>query len=739
MPSGIPIQYTGAPISLWDTLPCFLLRTQYRNRYVRLALEGEVAMKNILQSLTLTLLVGLCGVQSVLAQWVGTHWYCGTARCLAVSGTNLFAGTYDGVYVSTNNGADWSEASAGLPPNSEVNVFAVNGINLFAGTYGAGVFLSTNSGSSWTVASAGLTNTSVWSLAVSDTNLFAGTHFGGVFRSTDNGTSWTAANAGLTDTNVWSLAINGTNLFAGTAGGGVFLSSNNGTSWTAVNNGLTNLRVEAFAVSGTNLWAGTDGGGVFLSMNNGANWTAVNSGLTNTNVPSLAVSGTNLFAGTWGCGVFHSNDNGTTWTDVSNGLPNSDMDIYGLAASGTNLFAALGIDGVWRRPESTSVHTGWFSPTATTDQLNTVFFLDTLNGWIGGANSVIKKTTDGGFTWTAQTLPVTSSIQRIKFLNSEIGFAVGSSGTILKTENAGQTWVHKSSGTRSELASICFLDSQEGWACGGSDVLHTTDQGETWSADSMSAIAHWDIAFRNSQEGWLVGLYGSCYETTDAGQNWNSISPPISGRSLFGVCFPSSSRGVLIGGEQIARSTDGGASWATVYNSGSQQLNSVSFADSSVGWVVGSHEIAKSTNGGNTWASQSWPYPQRYLVAVYCVDPLHAWAVGDQLILRTRDGGGVTGVAPFANGLPNDLILCQNFPNPFNPQTTLRFALPNRSRVVLSVFDVLGREVTRLINSELNAGEHTVVFDATALPSGIYVYRLATDEASISKKCLLLK
>ena len=388
--------------------------------------------------------------------------------------------------------------------------------------------------------------------------------------------------------------------------------------------------------------------------------------------------------------------------------------------------------------------TGWFSPAATTDELNTVFFADSLNGWVGGTLSpggsgIIRRTTDGGYTWEAQALPVTSSISRVLFLNPHIGFALGGNGAILKTTNAGQTWVQKPSGTNGALASVFFFDTQEGWACGGYNVLHTTDQGETWSADSVSAIAHWDIAFRNSQEGWLVGLYGSCYKTTNAGQNWNSISPPISGRSLFGVCFPSSSRGVIIGGDQIACSSDGGDSWTTRYNTGGEQLNSVSFADSSVGWVVGSYKIVKSTNGGNTWITQPSPTPQRYLVAVHCADPLHAWAVGDQIILKTIDGGGTTGVASFPSDLPKDFILFQNYPNPFNPQTTLRFTLPTRSRVVLSVFDVLGRQVARLINSELNAGEHTFVFDANELANGIYIYRLETDRGSLSKKCLLLK
>ncbi|MBU2583896.1 MAG: T9SS type A sorting domain-containing protein, partial [Bacteroidetes bacterium] len=145
---------------------------------------------------------------------------------------------------------------------TDVLSLAVSGTNLFAGTWGGGVFLSTNNGTSWTAASTGLTNTDVEALAVSGTNLFAGT-YGGVFLSTNNGISWTATSTGLTNTDVLSLAVSSTNLFAGTWGG-IFLSTNNGTNWTEVNTGLTNTSVMSLAsdLSG-NLFAGTYGGGVW--------------------------------------------------------------------------------------------------------------------------------------------------------------------------------------------------------------------------------------------------------------------------------------------------------------------------------------------------------------------------------------------------------------------------------------------------------------------------------------------
>jgi hypothetical protein len=146
---------------------------------------------------------------------------------------------------------------------NDVHALAVSGTNLFTGTYGGGVYLSTNNGTSWTQVNSGLTNTDVFALTLSGTNLFAGTLGGGVYLSTDNGTSWTQVNSGITNTDVYALTVSGTNLFVGTWGGGVFLSTNNGTSWTQVNSGLTSMNVLGFTVSGKYLFAGTSRGGVW--------------------------------------------------------------------------------------------------------------------------------------------------------------------------------------------------------------------------------------------------------------------------------------------------------------------------------------------------------------------------------------------------------------------------------------------------------------------------------------------
>src|SRR5512141_2499794 len=130
------------------------------------------------------------------------------------------------VLFSHSSPAQWVQTNG--PYGGFINCLAVRGTDLFAGTAADGVFLSTNGGTNWTPVDAGLTNTRIYALAISGTNLFAGTHGGGVFRSTNSGTSWTAVNTDLTNPYVYSLVVNGTSLFAGTQGGGVFLSTNSG-------------------------------------------------------------------------------------------------------------------------------------------------------------------------------------------------------------------------------------------------------------------------------------------------------------------------------------------------------------------------------------------------------------------------------------------------------------------------------------------------------------------------------
>jgi hypothetical protein len=84
-------------------------------------------------------------------------------------------------------------------------------------------------------------------------------------------------------------------------------------------------------------------------------------------------------------------------------------------------------------------------------------------------------------------------------------------------------------------------------------------------------------------------------------------------------------------------------------------------------------------------------------------------------------------------------MLLPNYPNPFNPSTTISYHLTQSSFVKLTVFDILGREIATLVNGMVESGLHQAVFDASKLSSGMYFYKLTTDEFTQVRKMLLMK
>jgi hypothetical protein len=99
----------------------------------------------------------------------------------------------------------------------------------------------------------------------------------------------------------------------------------------------------------------------------------------------------------------------------------------------------------------------------------------------------------------------------------------------------------------------------------------------------------------------------------------------------------------------------------------------------------------------------------------------------------------VTGVTKELSPVPMAFRLDQNYPNPFNPSTEISYDIPKVSRVRLSVYDILGRQVAVLVDKRQNQGHYTVSFDAAGLPTGVYFYRLSTDRNSSVKKMVVIK
>jgi hypothetical protein len=99
----------------------------------------------------------------------------------------------------------------------------------------------------------------------------------------------------------------------------------------------------------------------------------------------------------------------------------------------------------------------------------------------------------------------------------------------------------------------------------------------------------------------------------------------------------------------------------------------------------------------------------------------------------------VIGIQPISNEIPASYKLYQNYPNPFNPATRIKFAIPRKSFITLKIFDITGREVLKVTETEMNAGSYSYDWNASGFASGIYFYRLTGEGFTDTKKMLLVK
>ncbi|MHB1687875.1 MAG: T9SS type A sorting domain-containing protein [Ignavibacteriaceae bacterium] len=108
-------------------------------------------------------------------------------------------------------------------------------------------------------------------------------------------------------------------------------------------------------------------------------------------------------------------------------------------------------------------------------------------------------------------------------------------------------------------------------------------------------------------------------------------------------------------------------------------------------------------------------------------------------VILTADPAQVTSTDENSNSIVSDFRLERNYPNPFNPSTTIEFSLNNRSNVQLNIYNALGQKITTLVNTTLEAGVHSVNFDANSLSSGIYFYELKSKGQRLVNKMNLIK
>lgn len=404
---------------------------------------------------------------------------------------------------------------------------------------------------------------------------------------------------------------------------------------------------------------------------------------------------------------------------------------------------------------SSFAQSGWFSQSSnTTRHLNDVFFIDPLKGWIVADSGTILKTTNGGQDWTIQSFPFYRPLNTVFFINENTGYAGGgflditNFGYLYKTTDGGDNWIVLDYGD--EVTDILFINANTGFrginsTLGGQSIgciSRTTNGGTNWSFESTLYICL-SLSFTSQNIGYSVEHYGDdtsndtsiVKKTTDYGTTWETKFKIANGwndgflKSVFSI-----DNNVWAAGRAglILNSTDFGENWSNQTTPVAKSMNSIFFANVSTGWAVGDRQlnstnVIKTTNSGMTWFALQNSFGST-LKSVCFVNDLTGWAVGENGVIVKTTTGGITSVNSVGSEIPDRFYLSQNFPNPFNPTTTIRFDINTSGNVSLKIYDVLGREVAVLANEYLRSGSYERVFEAGNLSSGVYFYKLKAGE-----------
>jgi uncharacterized protein (TIGR03437 family) len=459
-----------------------------------------------------------------------------------VAGT-LYAGTQgSGVFRSTDNGRSWVEVSDGLIGQALfVYDLLSSGSNLYAAT-ADGLYISSNGGQHWTPRPVGA---HVIATALFETGgrLFVGTDGDGVFVSAD-GLSWTVSNQGLSAAakQVRAFGTNGTQIYLASYGGGVNTSTNLGQSWAEINNQLGDPYVQSLLVTGNSLYAGTYSKGIYLSTNNGQSWNAMNKGFPTSSIQinALLAIGDTLYAGTSGSGIYSSIDGGQNWSATNNGFSGTAIFVNELVAVGMNLFAGTR-EGVSRSDDAGRHWTRSNSGLVTS---HVQALLNDADGLLAGTSAGIFRSTDSGASWNPSSNGLPDQAFDIRALEQDAGkiYAGTDGGGVYRSDDKGESWAAAGNGLVGAGMSIRSLEAAFGELYAGTNgagVFSSSDAGQHW-VPASNGLPDKSIVFALLASG--TKLYAAVfnhgvYRSTDGGLNWVPANNGMSGAGLQGLAL----------------------------------------------------------------------------------------------------------------------------------------------------------------------------------------------------------
>ncbi len=580
------------------------------------------------------------------------------------------------------------------------------------------LFLSEIGHAQW-VRDSTLSGINVLTIASHDTTLYLGTS-DSVYCSTDSGAHWSPMPG--SPGKVCTFAFNDSCIFAGSHDPTTFgasRSKDQGITWQRIDNGCQ-TPVSCLFVCGPVLFRGVSSSGfggpsMFRSTDEGNSWSQV---AVSTPVLALAQRKNEIYAGSYRTGVPGSSDSGLTWSAVPPlcGLPSNPLAleaVQALATFDTVLFAGVSTQGVFRSFDgimwegaNSGLGYGIVSAFAVND---TCLFAGTAGGgvylsancgqtWTAVSNgltdlSVQSLAVHGGFLFAGTPsglwMRPLSEMGQNQHLTEVFPLYIGWGGRYSYARHI--SWSNSSnntSGTVDDTGSVQYQVL---------DTLHASDSLRIWTVRQTEHIFHWEETYKNG------GLY-------DMTSGWRDTS------------FTIAVNEILTGFHEIRAN---GKIW--------------SFPP---GWTEGRHRAFRYSPDslfsiGVPGGRDLWSFDSRR--GVFARDYHVTW-VGTDTTVTIRMLGMPTGVEVGATrSSVSEYRLFDNYPNPFNPKTGIRFEVLGVSDVKIAVYDLLGREVAVLVNERKQPGTYTAEFDASRLASGVYIYRMTSAGLVQSRKMLLIK
>ena len=689
-------------------------------------------------------------VSSGNAQWKKTNGpYGGTGLTNIVSdGASLLGMTEDSVYVSNDNGMNWNEADSGLPRNSQglVTMFglASNKGSVYAGTY-AGIFRSTNRGSTWKSISSDFgPYTQINSFGFIDTIIFAGIQTSisaGIYRSTDNGKSWACVDSFFYNCRVnCFLTINDT-VFAAVLGKGLLRSKDYGENWELLDSaGVSINYITSIILKNKRIYVSTLSG-LYCSDNNGDDWQK----LSDYSTQSLTTLGDYLISGDgYGAGVQLSRDDGSSWESMNSGFKDSYFSsvpwITNIINFGGTLFASAD-NGLFISSDTAKT---WTMANFRRNETDVYSIVEDNKGTIyAGTNNGFFISKDNGNNWLASNLGLhNSSVYCIIIHDSSL--FIGTGNGVYRSTNGDSSWLSANNGIsdKNSIKSI-VAHGTDLFAAGMGAVYRSTDGGENWSAINSGLTAYNISSMVVDNDIITIGAKNGIFQSSDYGLHWQDASSGLTDKNITALLLFNDRlyAGTYLHG--VFSSPISGGSWLSVpfFSLASQAIHSLSVYDN------------KLFIAGTDYGTLIYSLKDSNLVIGYksgLPSPISIYSIGtqDSTLFAGTYGNGIwsrpvseviTGVDNVNNQQPSSFYLFQNYPNPFNPTTAIQYIIAKTSFVSIKVYDILGRIVIKLVNEIKLPGKYTVQFNGSHLTSGVYFYSISAGSFHKVRKMILIK